>query len=129
MQHAFTCIMPAATEAQVLTHCGLQVGQKHGWQSLTPTQAAHVCWGLATARHCNPALGHILDGRMAERLCELNPRQMTALLWGCAILLHQPHAALQILSNYFKADDVTGQTGVHCMVLPGNVQLSHRMLP
>ena len=106
--------------AHVLTHCGLQVGQKHSWQGLTPLQAAHVCWGLATARHCTPALGHILDGRMAECLCELNPRQMTALLWGCAILLHQPHAALHRLSKYFKADDVTGQTGMH-LVLAGNV--------
>lgn len=49
---------------------------------------------------------------MAKCLCELNPRQMTALLWGCAILLHQPHAALQRLSKHFKADDVTGQTGL-----------------
>lgn len=106
--------------AHVLTQCGLQVGQKHRWQGLTPLQAANVCWGLATARHCTPALGNILDGRMAERICELSPRQMTALLWGCAILLHQPHAALQRLSKYFKADDFTGQTGMH-LVLTGNV--------
>ncbi|KAL0018156.1 hypothetical protein WJX77_006603 [Trebouxia sp. C0004] len=86
----------------------IQVGQSHSWHGLTPHQVAYVCWGLATARHCTPALGHILDERMAERLCELKPRQMTALLWGCAILLHQPHAALQGLTTYFKVDDVTG---------------------
>ncbi|DBA79516.1 TPA: hypothetical protein ACH3X2_007703 [Trebouxia sp. C0005] len=86
----------------------IQVGQSHSWQGLTPVQGAHVCWGLATARHCTPALGHILGGRMAERLCELNPRQTTALLWGCAILLHQPHAALQKLTKNFKANDIAG---------------------
>lgn len=89
----------------------IQIGRSHEWRSVTAQQAADMCWGLATARHCTPELTHLLDqGLLLESLVELKPRQVTALLWGCAILLHQPHAVLRSLAVMLGTGSVSGLT-------------------
>ena len=70
-----------------------------------------MCWGLATARHCTPELNHLLNqGLLLESLVELKPRQVTALLWGCAILLHRPHAVLRSLAVMLGTGSVSGMS-------------------
>ena len=93
----------------LLTRCSFQVGQTSQWQPLTPQQAADMCWGLATARHCTPALGHVLDEWLMGGVLEAKPRQVTALLWGCAVLLHQPHPLLAGLATRFQTYGVAGE--------------------
>ena len=78
----------------------MQVGEGQGWQCLTGSEVANACWGLATARHCTPALGHMMHaGLQPEVVANMKARQVTALLWGCAVLLHQPAAVLTNLAS------------------------------
>ena len=96
----------------------LQVGQAHGWQHLTADEVANACWGLATARHCTPALGQMINaglhpaaprtGLLPECIAQMKGRQVTALLWGCAVLYHQPPAVLTILDSVMQYNSEAG---------------------
>lgn len=87
----------------------MQVGEARGWQGVTAHEVANACWGLATARHSTAALDHIIraglrptapnTGLLPEGMAKMKPRQVTALLWGCAVLLHHPEAVLTNLAS------------------------------
>lgn len=74
---------------------------------------ANMCWGLATARHCSPALEHIMHaglhpaaqhtGLLPDGVAKMKARQVTALLWGCSVLLHQPAAVLTNLTTVIQS--------------------------
>lgn len=91
----------------------LQVGEAEGWQCLTAHDVANACWGLATARHSTAALDHMMHaglrpttphtGLSPEGVARMKARQVTALLWGCAVLLHQPAAVLTNLANVLQS--------------------------
>lgn len=96
----------------------MQVGVAHDWQCLTADDVANMSWGLATARHCSPALEHIMHaglhpaaphtGLLPDGVAKMKARQVTALLWGCAVLLHQPAAVLTNLTSVLQ-----NTTGAH----------------
>ena len=91
----------------------MQVGEAQEWQCLKADEVANTCWGLATARHCTPALEHMMHaglqpdaphtGLLPEGVAKMKARQVTALLWGCAVLLHQPAALLTNLASVIQS--------------------------
>ena len=112
----------------------MQVGEGRGWQWLKANEVANVAWGLATARHCTPAMDHIMltalqptashQGLLPAGLAELRPRQVTALLWGCAVLLQQPGAVLDNLACIMHSNQAAaGQSTAVCFKEPPSVSL------
>lgn len=91
----------------------MQVGEAQDWQCLKADEVANTCWGLAAARHCTPALEHMMHaglqaaaphtGLLSEGVAKMKARQVTALLWGCAVLLHQPAAVLTNLASVIQS--------------------------
>lgn len=90
-----------------------------------------MCWGLATARHCTPALGHIMEaalqppalhsGLLPDGVAKMKARHVTALLWGCAVLLHQPSAVLNNLAIMMQSTThAAGWTPGHYRHLQSN---------
>ena len=87
----------------------MQVGEAQEWRFLKADEVANTYWGLATARHCTPALEHMMHaglqpaaphpGLLPEGVAKMKARQVTALLWGCGVLLHQPAAVLTNLAS------------------------------
>ena len=74
------------------------MGQGCGWKQVTGPQVADMCWGLATARHCTPALPAATQQLSLQDLDGLKPRLVTAMLWGCAVLLQQPKSVIAQLT-------------------------------
>ncbi|KAL3145323.1 hypothetical protein ABBQ38_001583 [Trebouxia sp. C0009 RCD-2024] len=105
----------------------IQVGEAHGWQCLTAHDVANACWGLATARHSTAALDHMMHaglqataphtGLSPEGVARMKARQVTALLWGCAVLLHQPTAVLNNLASVLQSTTGTGLAKYNCRQL------------
>lgn len=91
----------------------MQVGEAQAWQCLKADEVANICWGLATARHCTPAVEHMMHaglqpaaphtGLLPEGVAKMKARQVTALMWGCAVLLHQPAAVLTNLASVIQS--------------------------
>ncbi|KAL3144929.1 hypothetical protein ABBQ32_003436 [Trebouxia sp. C0010 RCD-2024] len=103
----------------------IQVGEAQGWQCLTAHDVANACWGLATARHSTAALDHMMHAGLQavaphtwllpEGVARMKARQVTALLWGCAVLLHQPTAVLTNLATVIQS--TTGLAKYNCRQL------------
>ena len=103
----------------------MQVGNAHDWQHTTADAVANACWGLATARHCTSSLGQMVDaalhptaphaGLLPEGLAKMKGRQVTALLWGCAVLYHQPKVVLDNLAVVMQ--NRAGMAGPSCRQL------------